>query len=234
MSRRINLFLLFLLFCGPFFAQEIILFEQIQKPDEQKIFCKNCLLFIHPYISSRYYVPIDPHAEIRVHSYSSTTGSLGCRLLLKVHHVVSTGFNVWIEQNSFSIVQSAGNDPIDTVQTARHRVYFLSSGADVFLRLHLDKRRGMYLGHFIDLGYRGGLNFLSGRMIADRWDNGMKYRLWYRPYEEINAYQTALYMRAGINRFSILFQLQLIGWLNEGFSKNLPVFSAGFEMGIFD
>lgn len=212
--------------------QEVILFEQMQSPNDRKKFCKNCQFFAHPTLSSRFYSTLNKEKEIKVRLYSSSSYTFGVRSIFKISQYIATGIDLNFDRTRFSIDQNSENDLIDTIETTKHNIYFFSLASGLFLRFNFDRRRGNYIGHFIDLGYRGGVNFLAQRMIAGKLNNGMKYRLWYRQFEDINPYQRAFYLRFGLNNISIILQYQQTRWLDWNKEKNFPNFSAGLEFGI--
>lgn len=213
--------------------QEVILFEHMQNPNERKKFCKNCQFFAHPTLSSRFFMTLNKEKEINVRFYSSSSYTFGVRSIFKISQYIATGLDLNFDRTRFSIDQDSENDLIDTIKTTKHNIYFFSIAPSLFLRFNFDRRRGSYIGHFVDLGYRGGVNFWAQRMITGKFNSGTKYRLLYKQFENLSPYQHAFYIRFGINNLSIIMQYQQTKWLDWNKEKNFPIFSAGFEFGIF-
>jgi len=214
------------------FSQNIVYYEQATINTEKPKKCPNCSQFGHFYTSWGLSVPSSSeHAQIN--TLQSSFFSSGYRHMFRINQFFSTGFTFDVNRNLYGILQKDGKNIHDSILHKKETIMINHTDASWFLRIQFQKRRGMHIGNFIDLGGFAGYNFSRLRFTENINTFGIKQRTWYKNVPYINEFQYGLYARFGINRYVLVakYRLSDVFDTTTGFSQ-LPPLSIGFEIGI--
>lgn len=214
------------------FSQNIVYYEQATIVSEKPKKCPNCAMFGHFYSSWGIAIPGN-NTNAAIKPLQSSNFSVGYRQIFRINQYIATGFTADINRNYFGIVQKNGKNVHDSILHRKESFQISHADASWFVRIQFQKRRGMHIGNFIDLGGFAGYNLTKTRFTENIDPFGIKQRTWQRNILYINDFQYGLNARISINRYVVVakYRLSEIFDTNTGFSQ-LPPLSIGFEIGI--
>jgi len=214
------------------FSQQVILRDFLSVNTEKPAKGPNSSYYSHFYGSWGINVKMQkPETDIR--PLSSYRYSLGHRHIIRLNNHIATGFNLELSANRFSIKQKEGKNVHDSILHDKEIFLINSIEGSWYLRFNFDKRRGAYIGHFLDLGAFGGYNYKRNRFIQNTTTpfNSVT-KLTYRKIGYINDFQYGLFARIGFNRYVLFgrYRMSDIFETEKGFSQ-LPAWCLGIEVG---
>lgn len=229
-TTAINIFLVLSLSLSSF-SQNFVMQESVTKKTEKPLKGPNCKYFNHFYftLSSS---PTLMKDEAKVLPFYSLGLTLGHRHIFRINNNLSTGLNTDISNNRFRIKQVSDKNIHDSILHQKEIFILNNLNASWFLRINFDKRRGMYIGNFLDLGIYAGYNFTRKRFIQDVSDSGSKVKIWYKNPDYIENFQYGLMGRLGFNRYVVFAGYRLSDAFDpvKDFSQ-LPSWRIGLEIG---
>jgi len=213
------------------FGQNVILQETVTNVTEKPKHGPNCRFFNHFYFS----FGINPtlqSGETEVFLLSSNRVTLGNRQIFRLNNYIATGFNIELSTSNFKVKQNENNQRLDSMFHEKERYIFKDLSGSWFIRLNFDKRRGKYIGHFMDLGAYGGYNFSRQRFVKDITTENSITKIWYKQPDYLNAFQYGVFVRIGLNRYVIYSGYRLSDLIDtsKGLTQ-LPAFTFGLEVG---
>jgi hypothetical protein len=140
------------------YSQTVVYYDQATTNTGKPEKCPNCPQFGHFFSSWALTVPGNSeHAQIKTLQSSFVT--TGYRHIFRVSQYFSTGFTIDVNRSLYGILQKDGKNVHDSVLHKKETFIINHTDASWFLRMQFQKRRGMHIGNFIDLGGFAGYNF---------------------------------------------------------------------------
>ncbi len=213
-------------------SQDVVMYNIVTKATDKPDKCPNCKKFGHIY-STIAWSPALFSNETDVKILSSSCYGLGYRRFYRINQFLSTGYNIALLGNGYNIKQKENKNIHDTVLHDKETYYVNYAGAEWFFRINFDKRRGMYVGHFLDLGFYSGYHYTRQRFIQDNTDQGVKVKIWYKNVNYLENYQYGLCARVGFNRYVLMARYRMTDIINPQTDFNqLPRMTFGLEIGL--
>ncbi len=213
------------------YSQDFVMQETVTKSTEKPLKGPNCKYFNHFYFNLSFNPTLEKN-EAQTQPFYSSSLILGHRHIFRINNYLSTGLNAEISNNRFRIKQVPGKNVHDSILHQKEIFILNDLNATWFLRINFDKRRGMYIGNFLDLGIFAGYNFTKQRFIQDVNESGNKIKIWYKDLKYIEDFQYGLMGRLGFNRYVIYAGYRLTDLFDKSkdFSQ-LPSWRIGLEIG---
>ncbi len=187
--------------------------------------------YYHPYITWGLHLGSAQAMDIRTHR--SHYFDLGIRYKLKFNRFLSAGYEVALSNSSFCLSDDPQRSFPDTIRYDRERINLLALETGLYYRINVDKRRGNYIGNFIDLGVYGRWNALSRYSYRHKpeEDRVVKYSKYYPDY--VNALNYGVFVRVAYNRLVLFGRYRLSNALDFKLKDTyLPQVTAGIQIGI--
>ncbi len=232
MKNRYLLICAYLWLCNSAFAQDVVLWDKMTDNSEKAGKGINSSSYNHFFAAWGLCVSLLDN-ETNVRLLASNDYSFGIRQIYKLNNHLAAGYNVSYVRSIFSVKQVPGKNVHDTVLHNKENFLISRGDCSLYFRVNFDRRRGAYMGHFLDLGVWGGRNFMRQRMIEDKSENETTLRIWYKRVEYIEKYSYGAYAALGLNRYLIFarFRLSDLFDVTCNFSQ-LPAFTFGLEIGL--
>ncbi len=213
------------------YSQQYILHEYVNIPTKELNNCPNCRKFSHFYgsygMNSSLYSD-----EANLHLLSSYRYTFGYRIIIKLNKYFSTGFIFENNINRYRIKQEKNKNVHDSILHIKEIFLLNDINAGWYYRINFDKRRGMYIGHFVDIGAYAGFNYKRQRFTKNKIQNDITAKTWYKKIEYINKMQHGLFIRVGLNRYVFCLQYRISDIFQPVYEfAQLPAYSFGLEIG---
>jgi hypothetical protein len=230
-NKLIFLLMCFILFALAAASQDVVLWEKVNKNTGIPEKGINSSRYNHFYVGWGLNMGLLEN-ETTVRIPSSNDYFFGYRQIYKLSNYFAAGFQLTFGKSMYSILQDGEKNVHDSI-LHKKEMYLINQGDfSVYLRLNFDRRRGAYMGHFLDLGSWGGYNFMRRRMIEDVTDYESRIRVWYKDVSYIEKFQYGVYASLGINRYVFFARYRISDLFDSAYNfSQLPALTFGFEVG---
>lgn len=214
------------------FAQDVVLWDKMTVNSGKPVKGINSPAYNHFFAGWSLSVSLLEN-EAKVRLPASNDYSFGLRQIYKLNNHLATGYKLSYVRSIFSVDQIPGKNIHDSVLHSKEHFLISRGDCSLFFRVNFDRRRGAYMGHFLDLGVWGGKNFIRQRMIEDKTENESKVRIWYKRVEYIEKYSYGVYAGLGLNRYLIFARFRMSDLFDGSYNfSQLPAFTFGIEIGL--
>lgn len=212
-------------------CQNTVYSERVDSISTKPNSCINCTTFSHFYSSLRFSTGLFENA-VPINVLRSGQYVVGFRNKIRINNFFAIGFQAELNRSRFGITQDAGKIVPDTIINDKESFMIDHADAGFYFRINFDKRRGNYMGHFLDIGCYGGYNIRRFHFTQNETFDGRIQKLWEKQVSYINPLQYGVFARIGINRYGITahYMLSDIFTASSAFQQ-LPKFSFGLEIG---
>lgn len=232
--RIIGLILLMLMLAAPVSGQDILLSEDLRGDTLVPGFGMNRKNFGHFFVGVQKFAGI-PEVDSDEFNYSASW-AIGCgyRYKRKFSQVLS-GVAEWqlkrlaFYPEQWDMLQTSGS-----AETVEQKLVFLQTGLAAYQRFNYDKRRGNYVGRYIDVGVYGDWSFNTRHIYCYQNAAGEDVRTREGSLDYIQPFEWGVLMRLGFNNLAFTSSCRL----SDHFSKSsgigeMPRFLIGIELGAF-
>jgi hypothetical protein len=223
------------------FSQTVLLEEDRTKDTVPTSFGPNLKNFLHFYLGYGFVAgPSEKGATI---NYGSSDRFIfGLRYKRKTGGVYSFGFDLNYHFTSFNLKQNAAKVLPDTILHKKEKFSEGALGFQLYNRINFDRKRGNYMGKFIDAG--AGIDWFSlSHITKDKLPDGSLHSTSTRKLNYVNPVYYYAFLKLGLNRiiFSAGYRLSDLfsddkNILVNGFPKpypELPKLLVGIEIGFY-
>jgi len=148
----------------------------------------------------------------------------------RLNNYFATGFDIFLSARSYELEQYAGKAIPDTNTYLTEYLNSSDLGTAIYLRLNLNKRRGNYLGDFIDLGIAGSyvVRFSQNTTLKN---GNKKISTTTKGFDFYERYFYSAYFRLGFQKQGFIFKYRLSPLFKNSFGiPDLPPMSIGYEI----
>ncbi|MEA3497000.1 MAG: hypothetical protein U9R42_13320 [Bacteroidota bacterium] len=174
---------------------------------------------------------IQEGADIRIPH--SQYFQIGYRYKKKLFQYLSLGTDIQYRTNYFSLKQNNTKTLVDTVLHKKEKLIFKQIELSGFLRFNFSKRRGNFIGNYLDIGAGESWTMKLSHKTIDKTNN-LKTKIEVNGFEYYEAFNNYVFARIGFNRYVVTgtYRLSNLFKPNSNYPE-LPEFSVGVEIGLF-
>jgi len=148
----------------------------------------------------------------------------------RLNNLLSTGFDIFYSGRSYELKQFAGKTFPDTISYFKEYLNASDLGSGIYLRINFNKKRGNYLGEFLDLGVSGAYVFSFTQSTIIKQDN-KKIKSSARGFDFYEIFHYGIYCRLGSQKQAFIFKYRLSPLFKSSFNyPDLPPFGIGYEI----
>jgi len=156
--------------------------------------------------------------------------NFGTRLKLKLNKYLAFGLGLNFHSSTFPIKQNSDKIVPDTMIYKKQIIELRSPGAEAFIRINFNKRRGNMIGTFLDFGVLGEHNTFS-TISNTYYKDAQKHIEKIRKISFIEPFTGFAVVRFGHNFFSVTASYRLTALFKPSYNfPELPVYSVGLEL----
>ena len=218
---------------SPLSAQEIMIHEDLRGDTLVPEFGMNRKHFRHAYVGSQIFLgeAEGPSGEIRTGLSWAT--EYGMRYKRRFSNVFSGGIEwsirrlEYIPKNWGMVYMHEWGD------LKNERLLLMQTGLGLYQRINFQKRRGDYIGRFLDLGLYGNWNFFSRHIyiFKNTKDERVKVKTTHLSY--IEPFDYGVLARLGFGNFVIKGTYRFADHFKESSGlEEFPRFGFGLELGL--
>ena len=228
-----NVFIGILLCCfsTALFSQDVLFSQKVKDSYEDKIFGKNQKHYVHSFFSLSF-VPFVEENNIKIKFPFSCDAEFGIRYKRKINRMLDFGFDFGCSMLQYRIAQDAGKNVTDTHLYDKERLIVSSLPFRVFLRINMEKRRGDYIGKFMDLGGGVNWNFNFTQYTLIKSDD-KRTRSKITGWDQFNPLTYNAFIRFGKNYFAVRADYRLASLMKDSAAPDLPPLLIGIDLGSF-
>ena len=122
----------------------------------------------------------------------------------------------------------------EATEIDNHKLIFVQTGLGLYQRFNYSKRRGNYVGNYIDIGVYSDWNLSTRQVYQFRNDADEKVLIRKSNLNYITPFEYGILTRFGFNRFAAKATYRLSGHFKETPDLGeMPRFTFGVEFGMF-
>lgn len=227
-------------------AQSILMEEDIRKYDIYKPRKgPNLRNFTHLYMNYGLIVEIPDYSEAETETKlgSSHTLAVGYRYKLKLTDIIAFGYDISYSYYSYYLKQTEQKTFPNTILHSSEKIRFSNIGFEAYLRLNINKRRGNYVGNYLDIGGYANWMYQAKHIYHDKEQLNQLYhannkKVVLKDLQYTKSLNYGIKCRIGFNRFAIFGTYRLSDLIKPEYKTTidkfeLPQFAIGVELGFF-
>lgn len=164
-------------------------------------------------------------------------GSLG---RIRINNVLAIGTGFQYDRTAYLLDQNSSKVFPDSTEYDKQKLAFHSLQIAPFIRINFDwllgRKRGNFLGDYIDIGAYGGYSFGIRQVVKfeDETTNE-KFRVVKRGMEYLDRLNYGWMARLGFNHFAFYGTYRLSNWVDQDkYSFAFPRITVGMQLAIFE
>lgn len=230
-------FLVLVLFCAlaafPAKAQEVLVYEDLQGDSLIPEYGMNRKHYRHPFTGFGFFAggAGDPSGNIK--SAKSWSFEYGVRYKRKFNHHLSAGVDWSFSRLQYSpaaweLPSLVGDMPLNS-----EKLVLVQTGLGLYQRFNWQKRRGDFIGRFIDVGVYGNWTFASRHAYSFEMSTGEKVKVKKSGLNYVNPFDYGLLARIGFGNFVLKSSYRFSDHFKSASGlEEFPRLYIGFEMGL--
>jgi hypothetical protein len=217
----------------PLYSQKVLLSQNVEKDSIIPSWGPNRKHFIGLYIGISGVAGKSGSGASVLYDHSSEfTVGLNYKRRLSNHEAI--GCKISYDLGSYRLKPNTKFDNTNSVLHKKEKLAFNSFSLSLYNRINFDKRRGNFLGHYLDLGVYGSWLF-SVRHYTKDDINGTIIKTYtsHLPYTENTGY--GAFLNLGFNRFTIYSKYRISDYFKDSYElPELPRYIVGITYQITD
>lgn len=232
--QKIVLAFLILMSFRPLVGQEVLIFEDLRGDTLLPKFGMNRDHFGHMFFGFYKIAGTPELTSDTMDVWRSWAFDCGYRYKRRFSQVLSAGAEFGLKKMSYAVRHWEMLQTPEATEINKHKMIFLQTGLSLYQRFNYDKRRGNYVGNYIDLGIYCDWNWNVRQLYYYQNNTGEKVRLRKSNLNYIHPFDLGVLMRFGFNKLAVKTTYRLSHHFKETSSiGELPKFSFGVEFGMF-
>jgi len=231
--RIVFLILLGLFICLPASGQEIFLREDLRGDTITPDTGMNRKHYRHAFIGSNMFLggPDGPGGAIN--SFKSWGYEYGLRYKRKFSHYYSVGYDINLRRLRYTPSEWQMASLNGELPLKREKVVLVQTGLALYQRINWQKRRGDFIGRFVDLGVYGHWNFASRYVYAFDLPTGERVKVKKSKLDYVQPFDYGVLGRIGFGNFVLKSTYRFSDHFKESYGLDeFPRFTLGFELGL--
>ncbi len=210
-------------------AQEHLLDYTSRNFDSMGNYGPNLTHFVHLY--GQFGFHYDPQL---VFNFPSQT-ILGFRYKLKINNFLAVGAEIFAANTTFTLRQNSDKKIPDTILHKSENLNFSSLGGSVFMRINFNKRRGNYLGTYLDIGARSNWNYNVKHTYKDEnQKSGTIVKTIERKLPYTEKFYHEFFARFCFNKVGVFVTYRISELFKSSYSlPSLTPLTAGIDVALF-
>lgn len=221
-----------LLFCTVTLRAQTVVLEIDEQADSVvNNFGPNRTHFVHTFFSLGF--PVGNQLDgANIELVNSTNFKFGLRYKLKISEFLSAGLDLAYVSLDYRLKQEHGKIVPDTTMHDKENLLISSLEGSFFLRMNLGQR-GDFMGRFIGIGAAYGYKIGSNHVTRDKLPTGEIQKIYLSKLKYLNAAQTYVFIRLGLNRLIFNFEYRLTDLFKAANSyPEFPPYTIGIQFGL--
>lgn len=231
--RFFFLLIIGLLLTAPLDAQEVVIHEDLKGDTLKPTFGMNRKHYRHSFLGSHFFLGNSEGPSGKLRTGLSWAMEYGIRYKRRFNNVFSGGIE-WSVKRLAYIPSDWGMAVLPYEEEIRkERLVLIQTGPGIYQRINFQKRRGDFIGRFLDLGVYGYWNFSSRHVYS--YDNARDERVKVKTsrLSYIQPFDYGVLARLGFNNFVIRGSYRFSDHFKENSGmEEFPRFSLGLELGL--
>jgi hypothetical protein len=232
MKQKLLLFVLILILHQSLIGQRVVISENVSSDTDVPVFGANRKHFGHIF-SGFHHIAGAPESNTDKLKACSWVFELGYRYKRRFSQTLSAGAELGIKRMSYSIKHWEMLHTPEASETDKHKLVFIQTGLGLYQRFNYNKRRGNYVGNYIDVGVYGDWNFNTRQVYQFRNEADEKVLTRKSNLNYISPFEYGVLMRLGFNRIAAKATYRLSGHFKETSAPaEMPRLTFGVEFGM--
>lgn len=211
------------------YSQKVLLSQNVEKDTVIPSRGPNRKHFIALYVGLAGIAGKSEQGASVLYSHSSEfTVGLNYKQRLSNHEAI--GCKLSYDLDNYRLNPNSDFPSTNNLQHSKEKLVFNSTSLAVYNRINFDKRRGNYLGHYLDIGMYGSWYFSIRHYTKDDINGTIvKTYMSHLPYTENFGY--GAFVNLGFNRFTIFSKYRISRFFKEEEPKltTLPAYIVGIS-----
>lgn len=233
MMQKLLLFVLILILSQSLKGQQIVISENLQGDTTIQVFGPNRKHFGHFFLGLHSIAGAPEFNTDKLKGLRSWVFEFGYRYKRRFSQTLSAGAELGFKKMSYSIKHWEMLHTPEATEIDKHKLIFVQTGLGLYQRFNYSKRRGNYVGNYIDIGVYGDWNLSTRQVYQFRNDADEKVLIRKSNLNYITPFEYGILTRFGFNRFAAKATYRLSDHFEEN-SKlgEMPRFTFGLEFGL--
>jgi len=234
MKTKLNILIaLCLIFSNIYsYSQTNIFNMKVDLEPEKPKFGINHAYFNHFYLGLHFNTNLNNN-NAENYSLRSPKFYLGWKNIVKINNFLAINADIEIANNRLCVKQDNNKTIPDTLIWDKQRLIQQQLSSSFHFRINFNKRRGSYMGHYIDLGFRGTWNFTNSHFTKSKYNDDTIAKLWRRNPAFFETFNYGPSIKLGIKRYVFSAHYNLLGTIdNNYFTNDFTTLSLGIEIGL--
>jgi hypothetical protein len=233
MMQKLLLFVLALILSPSLIGQQLVISENLKSETSIPAFGANRKHFGHIFFGLHHIAGTPELETDKLNDWSSWAFEIGYRYKRRFSQTLSAGAEFSAKRMSHSIKRWEMLNTPEATETDKHKFILTQAGLGLYQRFNYNKRRGNYIGNYIDVGVYGNWNFNARQIYKFRNDADEKVVYKKSNLDYINALDYGILTRLGFNKFAAKATYRLSDHFNESSDLGeFPRFTFGVEFGM--
>ncbi|MBE0664107.1 MAG: outer membrane beta-barrel protein [Bacteroidales bacterium] len=233
MMQKVLLFILILILSEPLKGQQLVISENLKADTIIPAFGANRKHFGHIFFGL-HHIAGEPELNTdNLSDWSSWAFEFGYRYKRRFSQTLSAGAELSVKRMSHSIKHWAMLNTPEATEIEKHKFIFTQTGLGLYQRFNYNKRRGNFIGNYIDVGVYGDWN-INARQIY-KFRNTADEKVVYKKsnLDYINPFEYGILTRLGFNKFAAKASYRLSDHFDETSALGeFPRLTFGVEFGM--
>lgn len=233
MMQKVLLFVVILILSNSLIGQQIDISENLIGDTAIPASGANRKHFGHIFLGLHHIAGAPELSTDKLNGLRSWAFEFGYRYKKRFTQTLSAGADLGIKKMSYSIKHWEMLHTPEAAEVDKHKLSFMQTGLGLYQRFNYNKRRGNYIGNYIDAGVYGDWNLNTRQVYKYRNDADEKVVVRKSKLSYISPFEWGILTRFGFNRFAAKATYRLSGHFNEiSALGEMPRFTFGLEFGI--
>ncbi len=214
-------------------AQEVLVYEDLKGDTLKSEYGMNRKHYRHPFIGFGFFAGDAGGPKGKIKSTNSWAFEYGYRYKRKFNHYLSAGAEwsfsrLQYSPSAWELASLMGDMPLNS-----EKLVMVQTGLGLYQRFNWQKRRGDFIGRFIDIGVYGNWTFASRYVYAFEQPTGEKVKVKKSGLDYVQPFDYGLLARIGFGNFVLKSSYRFSDhFKSESGLEEFPRFYFGFEMGL--
>jgi len=209
-------------------AQSVVLEDNVKADTLIPSFGKNRLFYMHNTIG--YGVNFLNQSGVYETELSGSGNFMfGYTFKWKANNLLAFGFDLMWNTYDYKLKQDDNKLFPDSLKHEKQKIIFSDIAVSPFIRINFDKKRGDFLGYYLDLGGYGAYHLSRKLYTKDVLSTDEISKSYINKYHALEKYNYGLYARLGFNSVIVFAKYRMSELLIENGVNDLPPLTVGLQ-----
>lgn len=214
-------------------AQEVLVYEDLQGDTIKSEYGMNRKHYRHPFIGMGFFAGGAGGPTGKIKTADSWAFEYGVRYKRKFTHYLSAGADWSFSRLQYSPSAWEVASLMGDASLKSEKLVLVQTGLGLYQRFNWQKRRGDFIGRFLDVGVYGNWTFASRHVYSFEQATGERVKVKKSGLDYVSPFDYGLLARIGFGNFVLKSSYRFSDhFKSESGLEEFPRLYIGFEMGL--